>query len=151
MDFATKILKSGGINGFIVPKPFVYSSTWGKIRELLLDGLLEIVDCGKVWKEVKLEQVIYFYKHGSKLKSYRSCIRKERNLEVIGEINKNTFKEFGFLLNGVSERELEIGRKIKSAGISLNQFVINQRGAIYQKEVVEKHFLWFLRLLFFQL
>jgi len=139
MDFATKILKSGGINGFIVPKPFVYSSTWGKIRELLLDGLLEIVDCGKVWKEVKLEQVIYFYKKGTKLKSYRSCIRKEKNLEFVGEISKDTFKEFGFLLNGISEKELEIGRKIRSAGKSLNEFVINQRGAMLQGGVTVKN------------
>ena len=32
-----------------------------EIRKKLLSGLIEIVDCSKVWKEVKLEQVIYFY------------------------------------------------------------------------------------------
>src|SRR3989338_8290865 len=53
MKLVKNILKEKGINGFIIPKPFVYSSTWDKIRRELLEGLMEVVDCGKVWKEVK--------------------------------------------------------------------------------------------------
>lgn len=138
MQFAKDLLKEGGINGFIIPKPFVYSSTWTKIRESLLDGLIEIVDCGKVWKEVKLEQVIYIFDKGKKINSYRSCVRKDQEIICVGEINKETFKEFGFLLNGISDVELKIGRKIKNAGISLNEFVINQRGGMYQKKIIDK-------------
>ncbi len=132
------LLRSKGINGFIVPKPFVYSSTWENVREKLLEGLTEIVDCSKVWKEVKLEQVIYFFIKNNPTKSYNSCVRKKEKIEHVGEINKDTFREFGFLLNGISDRELKIGRKIKNAGISLNNFMINQRGAMYQKEITDK-------------
>jgi predicted RNA methylase len=135
---ALDLLKKEGINGFIIPKPFVYSSTWKEIRQKLLLGLIEIVDCGKVWKEVKLEQVIYFYHKNKSNKIYRSCVRDNQEIKCVGEINKETFEEFGFLLNGISDRELKLGRKIKSGGISLNKFVINQRGAIYQKEVTDK-------------
>jgi len=138
MKFATNIIKKDGINGFIVPKPFVYSSTWRKIREELLGGLIEVVDCGKVWKDVKLEQIIYLYNKDKKDKSYNSCVRKDNKILSVGIIDKDTFKEFGFLLNGISKRELEIGRKIRIAGKSLNEFVTNQRGAIYQKEVSSK-------------
>ena len=138
MSLAINLMKKEGINGFIIPKPFVYSSNWKGIREKLLSGLIEIVDCGKVWKEVKLEQVIYFYYKNINEKIYRSCVRSEQEIKCIGNINKETFKEFGFLLNGISDRELKLGRKIKSVGTSLNDFVINQRGAIYQKEVTEK-------------
>ena len=138
MSLAVDLLKPSGTNGFIIPKPFVYSSTWKGIREKLLSGLTEIVDCGKVWKEVKLEQVIYFYNKGSNDKIYCSCVRGNYEIKCIGNINKETFKEFGFFLNGISDKELNVGRKIKEAGISLNDFVINQRGAIYQKEVTDK-------------
>ena len=69
-------------------KPFVYSSTWDKIRRYLLDGLIEIVDCGKVWKEVKLEQVVYFYEKGLKIKDYASCVRAEREIKLVSKINK---------------------------------------------------------------
>ncbi|MEK6856094.1 MAG: N-6 DNA methylase [Nanoarchaeota archaeon] len=138
MKFATNIIKKNGVNGLIVPKPFVYSSTWSTIRESLLESLIELVDCGKVWKEVKLEQVIYIYKKELSEKIYNSCVRKGSQIVSIGKIDKSTFNEFGFLLNGISKRELELGRKIKNAGESLNEFITNQRGAIYQKEVSNK-------------
>ncbi|MFZ3077142.1 MAG: N-6 DNA methylase [Candidatus Aenigmatarchaeota archaeon] len=138
MSLAADLLKKDGVNGFIVPKPFVYSSTWKKIREKLLEGLTEIADCSKVWKEVKLEQVVYFFNKGKKEKTYRSCVRNNQEIKYVGNINKETFDEFGFLLNGISEKELKIGRKIKDAGISLNELVTNQRGGMYQKEVTEK-------------
>jgi hypothetical protein len=137
MSLSTMILKNHGIVGFIVPKPFVYSSTWKKIREKLLNGITELADCGKVWKEVKLEQVIYFFKADSKTSEYYSCVRKEQEIIKLGKINKETFNEFGFLLNGISEKELKIGRKVKNAGFFLNEFVTNQRGAMYQQNVNE--------------
>ena len=136
MSLSNRMLKSGGINGFIIPKPFVYSSNWKKVREELLDGLNEIVDCGKVWKEVKLEQVIYFYKKDSKEKCYSSGVRLGKTISEVGKIDKATFEEFGFLLNGLSSRELALGQKIRGAGAFLNDFVTNQRGAMFQKEVV---------------
>ena len=138
MALAVDLLKSNGVNGFIIPKPFVYSSTWKEIREKLLSGLTEIVDVGKVWKEVKLEQVIYFFNKEKNEKLYNSCVRDNQEIKYIGKINKETFREFGFLLNGISDKELNIGRKIRNSGVSLNELVINQRGAIYQKEVTDK-------------
>jgi predicted RNA methylase len=137
MGLATGILKNNGINGFIVPKPFVYSSNWDLIREKLLGELIEIVDCGKVWKHVKLEQIIYLFQKDKKVNSYRSCVRKEREIRYLGDINKETFKEFGFYLNGISSVELSIGEKIRNSGMSLNDFITNQRGAVYQKYVTQ--------------
>lgn len=138
MGLSPALMKKNGLNGFIVPKPFVYSSTWENIRKKLLEGIEEIVDCSKVWREVKLEQVIYFYKKDNLIRSYSSCVRKKEKIECIGEISKDTFKEFGFLLNGISEIELKIGRKIRNVGTCLNKLIINQRGAMYQKEIQEK-------------
>ncbi len=138
MSLAKDLLKPFGINGFIVPKPFVYSSTWKNIRKELLAGLREIVDCGKVWKEVKLEQTIYFYHKEKNLDNYSSSVRENEQIKKLGEINKSTFSEFGFLLNGISEEELRIGMKIKNVGKFFNDFIINQRGAIYQKYVKEE-------------
>jgi hypothetical protein len=138
MGLSTNLIKDGGIDGLIVPKPFVYSSTWREIRERLLNGLKEIVDCGKVWKEVKLEQVVYFYSKSEEYSSYGSSIRKGTNIEVLGKIDKDTFREFGFLLNGVSNKELNLGYKIKKDSFSMNDYVVNQRGAIYQKFVNSK-------------
>ncbi len=136
ISLAKRLLKDKGINGFIVPKPFVYSSNWKIIREAILNGLIEIIDCGKVWKKVKLEQIIYFYQKNKRQKSYRSCIRKEQKIYYLGDINKETFKEFNFYLNGISPAELSTGEKVKNAGMFLNDFIFNQRGAVYQKYII---------------
>ena len=138
MSHGNNLLKIDGNNGFIVPKPFVYSSNWQSIREALLDGLAEIVDCGKVWKEVKLEQIIYFFNKGGNNKYYISSIRNEELIIYNGNIDKNTFKQFGFYLNGISEQELAIGEKILNSKKCLNDYISNQRGAMYQKQVVDK-------------
>jgi len=137
MGLALKLLKCKGINGFIVPKPFVYSSNWQIIREKLLNEIMEIVDCEKVWKEVKLEQIIYILEKNSNINYYKSSIRNEEIIIKIGNIDKKTFNQFGFFLNGISEKELRIGEKILNSGKFLNDFVINQRGAIYQKFIKE--------------
>jgi type II restriction/modification system DNA methylase subunit YeeA len=138
MALAIELLKDNGMNSFIIPKPFTYSSNWENIRKKLLNGLIEIVDCSKVWKEVKLEQVIYLYKKNTKSNSYRSCVRKHQSIEYLGNIDKKTFREFGFYLNGISHKELLIGKKIRNVGAFLNDFVTNQRGAIYQEYISEK-------------
>ena len=138
MGLATNLTKKRGKNGFIVPKPFVYSSTWRRIRELLLEGINEIVDCGKVWKEVKLEQVVYFYDVGKEYRNYTSSIRRENLIESVGQINKTTFSEFGFLLNGVSEEEIKIGQKIRNIGGFLSDNSKNQRGGMFQNKVIPR-------------
>ena len=86
---------------------------------------------------MKLEQVVYVAERGSNKKSYSSFVRKESNIELVGEIDKSTFSDFGFLLNGISSKELEIGEKIRKIGGFLNDFVINQRGSMYQKEITQ--------------
>ena len=64
------LLKDKGVNGFIIPKSFIYASNWESSRDLMIDDLFELVDCGKVWKEVKLEQVITLFEKGLKNDSY---------------------------------------------------------------------------------
>ncbi|OLS19075.1 MAG: Type IIS restriction enzyme Eco57I [Candidatus Heimdallarchaeota archaeon LC_3] len=55
-----KLLKNGGKLGLIVPKQLAFASAWKKIREKLIDTtkILYLVDCGKAFKNVKLEQII---------------------------------------------------------------------------------------------
>ncbi len=137
IGLGTELIKKDGMNGLIVPKSFTYSSNWKHIREKLLNGLIELVDCKKVWKEVKLEQIIYLFRKNKGSEVYRSCVRRDQNIEYLGDINKSTFKKFGFCLNGISLKELFIGEKTRNVGAFLNNFVINQRGAIYQKYVTQ--------------
>ncbi len=133
----SNILNKNGINGFIIPKSFVYASNWKIVREKILENIFEIVDCGKVWKEVKLEQIIYFIDRSKITNEYISSKREKQNIINLGKIDKSNFEKFGFYINGISEKELEIGKKILNAGTFLNDYCVNQRGAVYQKEVID--------------
>ena len=127
------LLKDKGVNGFIIPKSFIYASNWESSRELIINDLQELVDCGKVWKEVKLEQVIILFCNNSEINTYKASERKEHNIITVGKIDKKTFREFGFYLNAVSNEELNIAYKMRKSGIYLNDFIINRRGGGYQK------------------
>ncbi len=131
------ILKSQGYNGFIIPKAFTYASNWKKAREILLSDIFEIVDCSQVWNEVRLEMCIYLSIINYQIDTFNSLIRKNNQFVFVSKINKSLCEDFNFILNGVSNIEINIGLRIKANNISLNDYIINQRGCIYQNKIKE--------------
>lgn len=135
MVLASKLLKKDGRNSFIIPKAFTYASNWEDIRRILLPEISKIVDCSKVWTNVKLEMIIYLLTKGQSLKSYETFRREDNTIAKVGDINKDISNKFGFIINGISSKELKFGLKILSNERRLNDFVFNQRGAIIQNEL----------------
>ena len=131
-------LKDNCRGGYIIPKSFIYASNWEGSRDLMIDDLFELVDCGKVWKEVKLEQVITLFEKGLKNDSYITSIREEKEIKRIGDINKNTYKEFGFYLNAVSNDELNIAYKMNVSKKYINDYCINKAGGNYQSKMIDE-------------
>lgn len=131
------LLKKDGLGGFIVPKPFVYASNWSKTRDRVINELTLIADVSKVWKEVKLEQVIYLIESGKRSDSYISAVRHNELIAEAGVILKSLCTEFGFLLSGVSAEEIRIAQKVREKAIFLGELVSNQRGGMLQKFVQE--------------
>ncbi len=128
-------LKHGGSLGFIIPKAFCFASNYEKVRDLVWDNVSVIVDCGKVWNEVKLEQIIFIAEKDAVHADYASGVAENEEIKTIGEIDKIIAKEFGFFLNGVSNEEIAIARKIREKSAMLNSIATNQRGAMLQKEI----------------
>lgn len=129
------LLKSGGCFGFIIPKSFSFSSNYQAIRDFIFNDINEIIDCKKVWKEVLLEQIMLFFKKGSSASSFKSGILLNKRIEILGNISKNTFKEYGFYLNGISEKELLIAQKINVSKKYIKDIATNSRGGIFQKKI----------------
>ncbi|TXJ52883.1 Eco57I restriction-modification methylase domain-containing protein [Brachyspira aalborgi] len=123
---------------YIIPKSFIYASNWESSRDLMIDDLFELVDCGKVWKEVKLEQVITLFEKGFKNDSYITSIREDKEIKRIGDINKNTYKEFGFYLNAVSNDELNIAYKMNVSKKYINDYCINKLEGSYQSNLIDE-------------
>lgn len=132
---AQKITNRNGLIGFIVPKPFAYSSNWKSVRDNLINDLQQLADVGKVWKKVKLEQCVFIAERDAKTKKYKSLRRNEEEIVFVGEIEKKFCEKFGFLLNGISAEEMNIGLKMSGAGKYLNDFVTNTRGGMFQSEL----------------
>jgi adenine-specific DNA-methyltransferase len=130
-----EMTRRGGLNGFIIPKAFAYSSKWEKLRHLLLDDLEEIADLGRAWREVKLEQIIYILNKGSRRRGYLTYRRTGERLVELGRIPKRDCRKFNFIINGIDESELELGRKVAGRGVSLGDLVLNRRGAMLQNRI----------------
>ena len=57
-----QMLSPNGILAFILPKPFIWNESYSKVRNFVSKNyqIIEIVDLGKAWDEVGLEQIIIF-------------------------------------------------------------------------------------------
>ena len=136
MQKSYQILKQNGKHGFIIPKSFIYASNWKKIRELFLSELHLVVDCGKVWDNVKLEQVIYLLDKNITTTFYKNLLLFNDNFNFISNIPKELYSEYNFLLNNVNNLEQDIAKKIKSDTYNLLEIsVISNRGGMFQKSV----------------
>ena len=135
---ASKLISNRNYFGFIIPKSFSYASNWQDLRQKLINDLVQIVDCSKVWTNVKYEMVISIFIKNSSNNFYDSYKRTGSNIRKIGSIDKALYKDFDFVVNGVSNEEINLGIKIKHDKSSLNYYVSNDRGGMFQKEVKGK-------------
>ena len=131
------LLRDGAVHGFIAPKSFLYASNWRTPRGRLLDGLEILVDCGKVWDEVLLEQIIYLHRKGAETLTYQNLTREDLRFKLVGRIDKRECRRFGFFVNGLDESELQIARQMIEAGDFLENHITNTRGAGLQRHLVK--------------
>ena len=130
-----RLLKPNGIGGYIVPKPLLYNSNWEETRQKIMNELASVCDCGKVWPEVKLEQVICILQKQSDAGDYVSASREEQTIRHLGKLNKKLCAEFGFILSNVTQAEVKLAQKMKSTAVCFGGILKNQRGAMLQSEV----------------
>ena len=138
MQLSLKLLKENGLHSFIIPKPFIYSSTWEDIKNKFKDEIKILIDCGKAWQEVKLEQIIYVLRKANYYKSYKNFYTKNDEFIFVENIDKKYCNEFGFLLNSVNNEEINIALKIKKDKTDLLEISTeSNRGGMFQKDVKE--------------
>ncbi len=136
IDKANLLLKAYGNLGYIIPKPFLFADTWNEIRNKYLNNIEKIIDVGKVWAQVKLEQIIYFQIKNKMVTIYISGVRKNERIETDLNISKSLSNEFGLLLSNITLNEIELGLKIKTQGKSLGEFCSIKRGLDIQHYLI---------------
>lgn len=132
---AKNLIKNSAYFGFIIPKAFTYASNWAQTRSRLLNDIISLVDCSKVWNEVKLEMSIVIYMKSSNLPQFESYVRHGVDIHLLTSILKKLCIQFDFILNGVTAEEVSIGLKLKKLDLNLNNLVTNRRGGMLQKHL----------------
>ena len=125
-----RLLKEDGMHSFIVPKSLMFSSKeWIRTREVLLPDMVWMVDVGKVWREVLLEQCIYVVRKGSGATNYSSGVRASDTINVATDVDKSLVSLFGVFPSVASKAEIDLGKKIIETSYMLGEYVTNRRGA----------------------
>lgn len=129
------LLKNKGKFGFIMPKSYLYASNYKEIRDYTMNIIETIIDCGKVWKHVKFEEIILLFTKNYPRKNYKSGVRDNKSFIFENNINKQTYTDYEIVLNGVSKNDIELAYKIKNQSQCLNDFSFNQRGGTFQNKI----------------
>ncbi|MCL4319638.1 MAG: N-6 DNA methylase [Candidatus Thermoplasmatota archaeon] len=114
------VMKEGRI-GMIVPKMLSFTDSWDKIRYKILANykFLNVIDCGRAFKDVLLEQIVFILKKDKPL---------DNDKIVIGELDNRLIRETANVLqssclkeNKISLEPNPIAYEIKSKMESTNR------------------------------
>lgn len=140
IDKAVQLLKNNQMLGYIIPKPFLFAETWSVIRNKYFENIKSIIDVGKVWNKVKLEQIIYLQIKNRMYSEYESGIRKDERIESNLIMSKALCNEFGLILSNITSEEISLGLKIKSYGKSFSEYCDIKRGLDIQDYLIPKNY-----------
>ncbi len=136
---ANILFKKDGYISFIIPKSICYSNGWNKCAEFLIPKLTKLIDTGKVFKDVLLEQIIFIYNQQSNQNYYKTGICEKGKVVELENINKSIFSNFKVFIAGNSVPEITIIDKITNNKYKYSDFVTIERGLNWQAKVQENN------------
>jgi len=131
--FTQKTLNKTGINSFIIPKSVCYSNGWNKCANFIHTNLLKLIDTGKAFEKVKLEQVIFVRGNSYSNKAFVNGIYNNNQIKEYSVIPKSVFKNYRVLLAGQTSKEYKLINKIlNNTNHFFNEYVYIKRGLNWQ-------------------
>lgn len=124
---------------FIIPKSFTYSDSWVTARNMLKENLKNLLDVGKGFENVLLEQVVFIatkQSHPSLL--FTAKMGSEGLITNRAEIEKDDCDLFGIYITGLSSEELMVGKKIIKGRSAFTDICYIKRGLDIQKYLVSR-------------
>ncbi|HPW65871.1 MAG: Eco57I restriction-modification methylase domain-containing protein [Salinivirgaceae bacterium] len=128
------LINTKGVLSYIVPKSLLYASNWDVIRYEIYKHLYMVIDCGKVWNEVLLEQVIFALSHCYS-KEYKTGFRFENTIQELDFVDNKYVEIFNFLPARETSKTLSIAKKMLNSSTSLNSAYKNIAGVPNQKHI----------------
>ena len=125
-----------GTNSFIVPKSLCYSLGWHNCASFLVTDLDKLIDSGKAFEQVKLEQVIFVKPKVNINSFYINGLYDGITVKEYTGIHKDIFQRFKVLLCGQTPSEVEIIKTIVSRFNNIvGNYVSIERGLNWQSMV----------------
>ncbi|MEM2002894.1 MAG: hypothetical protein QXT77_09640, partial [Candidatus Methanomethylicaceae archaeon] len=137
---ASSILSVRGRAGLVVPKSFTFSHAWTRSRNALLPGLLSVVDVGRAWPVVLLEQVlITFAKPSTRHTSTITLGRLVDRVFVPSRlINQDLIAKLGIIPTGLSEDDYALLHAVHAqASSTLASICSTRRGTAIQRFLLQ--------------
>ena len=136
---AIDIVNPLGVHTFIVPKSLCYSRGWNKCASVVSKGLVKLIDVGKAFEDVKLEQVIFIRKQSLTEFKYTNGIYDGNSINELCVVPLKIFTDFGVLLTGHTASEMNLIMKLTSTLTSRwGDYVRIERGVNWQSQVSNK-------------
>lgn len=131
--FTQKNLNDYGVNSFIIPKSVCYSNGWNKCANYIHKYLIKLIDTGKAFEKVKLEQVIFVRNCIKSKDDFINGIYIDNSIKEFSQIFKSVFNKYKVLLAGQSPEEYQIIKKILNQNEHLfKEYVTIERGLNWQ-------------------
>ncbi len=140
LEACTRLVNPRGLIGLVVPKSFTYSYSWRLLRTFLYPHLITVVDVGKAWKDVLLEQVLVTYSRVPVHDGKPSALHLQR-VDPDMTLRQSTVpvsivERLGTVPTGLSESDIELLRQLmERAGGNLGEICTTKRGTGLQRFV----------------
>ena len=128
---AVRHLAVASRTAMIVPKSLTYSQGWKVILDELWPKLDSLLDVGRAFDEVLLEQVVFSTADGAS-DTYKAAAFDNLTPIAFCEVRKSLRAELGAAVCGFRSSELEIAEKIIAQGIPLSRITRVLRGGAWQ-------------------
>ena len=118
---AFDLVKTGGIISYIIPKNFLHIATYSNIRKYILKEkiILEIIDIGRYFNNVRGEQIIITIKNSLPTNEHKIALKKLIAGEFVNfiEVNQNFYENEIIQFQSATEQEIFV--KLKKSFCSL--------------------------------
>ena len=130
-----RLLKSDGVLAFIVPKSLLYVENWHSLLFALLKKTRVLIDVGKAFKDVKLEQVIFIYDmlYAENFYEAHKFVDETRARET--HICHSCPIQFQAWICDVTPEEVQLGLKLNQIGTFMRDISETKRGLPWQSRL----------------
>ena len=130
-----RLLKSDGVLALIVPKSLLYVENWHSLLFALLKKTRVLIDVGKAFKDVKLEQVIFIYDmlYAKSFYEAHKFVDEMKARET--HIGHSCPIQFQAWICDVTPEEVQLGLKLNQIGTFMRDISETKRGLPWQSRL----------------